>query len=278
MDDAYIEQHHLYFNIAVCYHNMNEFEQALVYFEKSITNTNTNTNAHALISIAWIYCKKLKDYGKALERYHKLSDEIIHTKDLEFDVGWCNQQCGSYSDALKCYTLYLAKHKSNCNTLHNMAWIYINNDAYESHKAKPLLLRILALDKHHFYGNYTYGIYLRDALSYDLSLRCLLIACDIQPNNVQLLIDIAKTYKCKGEIDLAKSYYMRAIKVNDDCYVNIEYAHFCAVIGQYKLSHFYYKKVLNLLMNSESDSLLLHNINIVQSYTNYAHVLHKLDR
>jgi len=148
-------------------------------------------------------------------------------------------------------------------------------------KAKPLLIKILCIDKNHFYANYTYGIYLRDVeRNYNLSLKCLQIAHNAQPNNIQIIIDIAKLYKYAKDIEMAKSFYLKAIKINDsDCYANMEYAHFCAIIGQFKLSDFYYRKVLNLIKNNDPDSNdMLNNINMVENYTNYGHVLHKLHR
>mmetsp|Transcript_55550 Transcript_55550/g.92358 ORF Transcript_55550/g.92358 Transcript_55550/m.92358 type:complete len:740 (+) Transcript_55550:1035-3254(+) len=292
LDAQHISDKELFFNIGVCYNQQKEFETALRYFYKNLESTAKNRD-NCLISIAWIYCKQFSKYRDALTIYSKLSSAVVTHKDLEFDIAWCYQQIGDYHKALKFYRAYLQKHENNVNALHNVAWIYINNDNDDDNqryaRATPLLLKILYIDKQHFYANYTYGIYLRDIeRKFELALQCLLIAHRVQPSNIQVLVDIAKVHQFAAQMDKAKSFYLKAIKLNDqDCYANIEYAHFCALIENYKLSDFYYRKVLNILQrrkhnnnggNDAADDEIVNNINFIENYTNYAHVLHKLGK
>eukprot|EP01084_Bolivina_argentea_P267382 453853_1 len=286
MSHEYINRNLLYFNIGICYMNINEninddnnYEMALKYFYKNLQITNKNRD-NCLISIGWIYSKKFKNYNKALQIYNKISENTIFSHNLEFDIAWTYQQLNKYLKALKYYKLYLKKYSNNINTLHNIAWIYINEPSLNKYinKAKPLLVKILKIHKNHFYANYTYGIYLRDIeKNYLLSIKCLIIAHNIQPNNIQIIIDIAKIYKLTNNISKAKIYYLKAINIDkNDSYSNIEYAHFLAIIGNYKLSDYYYKIAFNNLGIMNSD--LINNINIVENYTNYGHVLHKLNK
>merc|ERR1719384_649980 len=194
MSLEHIVQHLLYFNVGICYLQQKEYQDAMCCFYKHLSlNTNRNRE-NCFISMAWIYTNEFNDNSKALDIYiNKLNDGVIFKKNLEFDVAFNYQQMGRYKKALKYYKKYLKKNKNDINTLQNIAWIKINKMGnFES--AKPFLIRIFQNDKNHFYANYVYGVYLRDvAKDYGLSLKCLKIAHNVRPNDVQLMNDIAKT-------------------------------------------------------------------------------------
>ena len=154
----------LWFNMGVCHQQSGDLDEALSWLRRNLEGTKQNRD-NCLLTMAWIHSKKRAEHDKAIELYRQLSPRIINSKDLEFDIASCYQQAQRYPEALKYYALYLRKQKDNINTLHNVAWIYINDDGRAGadgdededekrprerphyHKAKPLLLRILRIDK-----------------------------------------------------------------------------------------------------------------------------------
>eukprot|EP01084_Bolivina_argentea_P181075 312769_1 len=181
MNTKHIIQNKLYFNIAFCYFYNKQYDNALNYFDKHLSTETNKNRSDCLISMAWIYTNKFKNYTKALEMYNQLDINIINHKNLEFDIGYNYEQTQQYNEALKYYILYIKKNPNNIDTLHNIAWIYIeimNN--FE--RAKPYMIKILILNKKHFYANYAYGKYLCDTVkNYNLSLQCFKIAYNVQP-------------------------------------------------------------------------------------------------
>jgi tetratricopeptide (TPR) repeat protein len=240
------------FYLGTCYNQLGDYNKAIEYFDKAITNTpfysyyfnkadalmNLNNQDEALKVIdeglvnnpdkADLYFKKAKIYN-ALNQKEKANIELKHAykidptdTDIVLDMGVMYENDNQIDLAIKMYKDCI-KLKSNLSGAYgNLANIYSVNELKKD-SALYYFQKALIADNKNYINFYNFGNYYKKNKNYDVAIEMYAKSIELNPSFLSAYFNTAVAYEAKKNMKKAFEFIIIAVNLDPDNYLNNAY-------------------------------------------------------
>jgi tetratricopeptide (TPR) repeat protein len=215
-----------YLKIGDCYCTMNQFEEALIYYQK-VLNINPNIIAYNNIGHCYI---SLKQYANAIPFLLK-AQEMKSDATVLTNLGVCYFELKQPQKAMKYYKEAIAENKDYYHAYYNMGntFLYLKQydyaiDCYEK------VVHINPAFMHVYYAlgecYYEMGEFDKAIVSYQKNLEkyerahSLVKKLEIKPNFDYIYNRIGECYASLGNFDKALMSFKSAVEINPNYYIS----------------------------------------------------------
>ncbi|MDO5755881.1 MAG: tetratricopeptide repeat protein [Tissierellia bacterium] len=181
-------EHNILINIAQIYDEVNQDKKAMTVYRWIYRRYG---DPAGLYGMALIY-EKNKNYGSALEYYHKAIEVDENYRDAIFFMANLYDMLGETEEAIRWYKDLIEKHPDDYMALMNLGAIYESRFQYE--KAKELFCRSIDIEDGYFRSHFNLGIAYKGLGDYEKALRQYDIAKTLEPQYGDIYLNISAIY------------------------------------------------------------------------------------
>ncbi len=194
------------FALAVALQNINQFDEAIIQYNKAISINSSSPEVHLQYSQLLM---SQGDYTSALEQLKIVRSILPENKQALFMIAQCYYEQGNYIESEKNYINFLNYDKNNFNAINNLGRLY--EEAGKPEMAIERFQQALKINNDIAITHLNLGKVLVKTEQFEQAEKEFLYASKLEPEHPEPYFNIGKIYNKKDDIQTAKQYFIKAL-------------------------------------------------------------------
>jgi len=194
------------FNLAVTNHKNNNYQDAIIYYNKAIELNPKHTKSYYNLGLL---LHKIKNYKEAIDCFEKILKTEPGFKNANNSLGVIFYKLGENLKAIACYKNEIQTNSLNIGAYNNLGIVFYNLG--EIHKARSSFEKAIQIDPNFIGAHNNLAILYYDIKETEKAINCFERVLKIDPKNKEANYNLGKIYQGIGNQTKAVDNYQKSL-------------------------------------------------------------------